>query len=50
MANHKANEPRVLIRVPMSFRKKVMDKAKEQQIDATLMLERSTIVYNPMED
>lgn len=44
MAGKKANEPRVLIRVPQSFRDKVNDEARNRKMNATVMLEKSTVV------
>ena len=46
MAMKKANEPRVQMRVPMSFRKKVNDAAKDRNMNATEMLERTELIIN----
>jgi hypothetical protein len=46
MANHKANEPRVQMRVPVSFRNKVLDVAYAAGMDATVYLEKAKVIYN----
>jgi hypothetical protein len=46
MANHKANEPRVQMKVPISFRDYVMKFAHAQEEDATTFLEHVTILNN----
>jgi hypothetical protein len=40
MANHKANEPRVQMKVPVSFRDAVLKKAHALGMSATVYLER----------
>jgi len=50
MANRKANEPRVMMRVPVSFQKHVQSVALDLGMDATKMLEQSTVVYYRYKD
>lgn len=44
MANHKANEIRMQMRVPISFRDHVMEVAHAAGMDATTYLEKCKIV------
>jgi hypothetical protein len=46
MANHKANEPRVQMRVPVSFRDKVLKVAHAAGIDATIYLEHAKVIHD----
>lgn len=46
MVGIKANEPRVMMRVPISFRNKVNDAAKERKMNATEMLEHTELIVN----
>jgi hypothetical protein len=46
MANHKANEPRVQMKVPESFRDRVLQIAHAAGMDATVYLEKATVIYN----
>jgi hypothetical protein len=46
MANHKANEGRTQLRVPLSFRDKVMAAAKKYGMDATVFMEKADVIYN----
>lgn len=46
MANHRAKEPRVQMRVPVSFRDSVLKLAHALEIDATVYLEKVTVIYN----
>ena len=41
----KAKDTRVQLKVPSSFHAKVMAAANEHKIDATVMLEKSEVVY-----
>ena len=44
MANHKASEPRVQMRVPVSFRDNVLKEAQALGINATVYLENKKVV------
>jgi hypothetical protein len=44
MANKKANEPRVLMKVPVSFRDAVYAEAKKMNINATVYLEGKKVI------
>lgn len=44
MAGKKANEPRVLMRVPISFHDKVFSEARERNMNASDMLEKAHVV------
>lgn len=44
MAGKKANEPRVQMKVPISFRDRVLKEAHATGIDATLYLEGKRVV------
>jgi hypothetical protein len=44
MANHKANEPRVQMKVPVSFRDMVYSDAKKKGIKATVYLEGKKVI------
>jgi hypothetical protein len=46
MANHKANEPRTFMRVPISFRDHVMKEARSSGMDATVYLENAKVYYD----
>jgi hypothetical protein len=46
MSVTRTNEPRCFIRVPVSFRDKVNAEAKKRNMEATVMLEKSDVVYN----
>jgi hypothetical protein len=46
MAGHKANEPRVQMRVPVSFRDKVLKIAYAFGMDATVYLEHATVIQD----
>jgi len=46
MANHKANEPRVRMLIPVSFHAKVMSASQERKMNATVFLEKATVIYN----
>lgn len=45
MANHKANEPRIQMRVPISFRNHVLKVAYAAGMDATVYLEKAKVTY-----
>lgn len=49
MANRKANEERCLMRVPVSFKKRVLKIAREVGIPATTYLE-TVVLTDGMED
>jgi len=46
MANHKANEPRTMMKVPVAFRDMVQKEAQALGIKATVYLERKKVVSN----
>jgi hypothetical protein len=46
MANHKANEERRLMKVPVSFHARVMAAAKKAGMDATVFMEKADVIYN----
>ena len=43
MANHKASEPRVLMKVPKSFKERVLNVAHAEGTSATVYLENKTV-------
>jgi hypothetical protein len=45
MANHRAKEPRVQMRVPVSFRNHVLKGAYAAGMDATVYLEKAKVTY-----
>jgi hypothetical protein len=45
MAQHKAKEPRTLMKTPVSFHVKVMTQAKERNMDATILMEDADVIY-----
>jgi len=46
MANHKANEPRVQLKVPVSFRDHVLKVSHAAGMDATVYLENAKVYYD----
>ena len=44
MANHKANEPRTMMKVPTAFRDRVNEEAKAAGLKATVYLEKKKVV------
>lgn len=46
MANRKANEVRVQLKVPISFRDHVMEVAHAAGMEATVYLEKAKVTYN----
>ena len=49
MARQKSNEPRILMRVPVSFRDRVMRAAHRVHMDATVYLEKAKVSYKEVD-